>query len=190
MEKRQLRQLALARRASLSGNEIQAKSTNIIKRLLGLPAYGQARTIFTYLSFQNEVATQRFISGAWLQQKRIVVPVCQPSDKSLLLSELHSFSELAAGTWNIPEPKREFQHPVNPLEIDLAVITGLAFDGRGYRLGYGAGYFDRFLPKLAPSCPIVALTYEFTLCETLPNEPHDIPVDYIITEDNTYKINP
>lgn len=184
-----LRQGFLLKRDSLDSLEVQSKSYEITQRVLLLPEYKSAQTILIYLSFAKEVNTQAIIMNAWQQEKLILVPVCQPLDKSLLLSELRDFSELTSGTWNIPEPKKEYLRPLGADVVDLAIIPGVAFDLRGSRLGHGAGYYDRFLPKLHPSCPKVALAYEFSINQFLPNEPHDIPMDYIITEVATYKMN-
>lgn len=189
MDKKLLRQQTLTKRDTLTWLEVQSKSQEIAQRLFMLPEYHKAQTILIYLAFAKEVATQAIIMTAWQEKKRILVPVCQTSDKSLLISELRNFNELTSGTWNIPEPKKDYLRPREPQAIDLAIIPGLAFDLRGSRLGYGAGYYDRFLSKLTPTCPKVALAYEFSLIEFFPTEPHDIPMDYIITEVATYKIN-
>jgi len=188
VDKKTLRRQALLQRNSLQKEEVRHKSREIARQLLGLPEYIKARTVFIYLSFGNEVDTRQIIERAWQEGKRVVVPVCLPEDKTLLLSELRSYAEIAPGTWNIPEPKAEHQRPVPPSEIDLAVIAGLAFDKRGYRLGYGVGYYDRFLPQLAPTCPKVALAYQFSLTDRLPAEAHDVPMDLIITEEAIYRI--
>jgi 5-formyltetrahydrofolate cyclo-ligase len=186
LDKMLLRQEMHNKRKMLTQTEIQDKSQKIAQRLFSLPHYHKASYIFIYLALKNEVPTGIIIENAWLQKKKILVPVCQKRDNSLLLSELHSFSELGTGTWNIPEPPLEYLRPVPPSIADLTVIPGLAFDPRGYRLGYGAGYYDRFLPQLSPECPVIALAYDFQVLDNVPSEPHDIPVDMIITEKKTY----
>ncbi len=188
MDKKQLRQQFLQKRDSLNLLDAQAKSHEITQRLLLLSEYQEAQDILVYLAFKNEISTKVIIIDAWQKNKRILIPVCQPSDKSLLLSELHSFGELTSGTWNIPEPKKEYLRPIDPQKVDLAIIPGLAFDFSGYRLGYGGGYYDRFLPKLLATCPKIALAYDFSLAEFLPHETHDIPVDCIVTETRTYLV--
>lgn len=189
MDKMLLRQEMDGKRKMLTQAEIQDKTKKIAQRLFSLPHFQNASAVFIYLAFKNEVRTDNIIEKAWQQKKKVLVPVCRKKDKNLLLSELHSFSELGPGTWNIPEPRLEYLRPVSPFIADLAVIPGLAFDSRGYRLGYGAGYYDRFLPQLSPECPVIALAYDFQVLESVPSEPHDMPVDMIITEKKTYLTN-
>lgn len=188
MNKKLLRQQARRKRDSLNWLEIQGKSHEISQRLLLMPEYQKAKTVLFYLSFNNEVDTQGIINNAWQQRKKVLVPICQTATKNLLLSEFRSFSELTSGTWNIPEPKKEYVRPFPPSQVDLAIIPGLAFDLQGNRLGYGAGYYDRFLPTLPSSCPKIALSYDLTMLEFLPTEEHDIPMDYIVTETTIHRI--
>lgn len=189
MEKKLLRQQALKQRKSLNSLEVQGRSHEIAQRLLFLPEYQKAQNILVYMSFDNEVDTRAIITNAWQQKKRVLVPICHTSDKSMQISELCNFSELAPGTWGIPEPKKDCLRLAEPAVVDAAIIPGVAFDKRGYRLGHGGGYYDRFLTKLAPGCPKIALAYEFMIREYLPNEIHDVPMDYIVTEKEVYKIN-
>jgi len=188
VEKKLLRQQAQKRRESLNWLEVQGKSHEITQRVLLLPEYKKARVVMVYLAINNEVDTHAIILNAWQQKKKVLIPVCQPASKTLMLSELRSLDELIPGTWGIPEPKKEYLRLTEPQETELAIIPGLAFDIHGTRLGYGAGYFDRFLPNLPANCPKVAITYELSLTEYLPRESHDIPMDYIITEANTIKV--
>lgn len=188
MDKKTLRKNLLKQRESLPWLEVQGKSHEVTQRLLFLPEYKKAETILIYLAFNKELDTSAFMQTAWQQKKKIVVPVCQPQDRSLLLSQLLAFNELAPGTWGIPEPKAEFLRPVPVQQIDLLIIPGVAFDSQGYRLGYGGGYFDRFLPTIRPDCTKVGLAYDFQLLDELPREPHDTAVDVIVTECRTYYV--
>lgn len=187
MEKKLFRDKLLKKRNGLSWLEVQGTSHEITQRILFLPAYQQAQTILFYLSTRNEIDTAPLIRTAWQQDKKVIVPVCQPN-KNLSLSQLLSLEELGTGKWNIPEPKKEFLRPISPQEVDLVIVPGLAFDEEGYRLGYGAGYYDRFLTKLSPECIKLALAYEFQLISKVPREPHDIPVDMILTEQRVITI--
>jgi 5-formyltetrahydrofolate cyclo-ligase len=106
-----------------------------------------------------------------------------------LLSELLNFDDLTLSKYGLYEPQEEQQRPIPPQEVDLAILPGVAFDLRGYRLGYGGGYFDRFLDSLRPDCPKIALAYDFQVVTQLPVEEHDTKVDIIITNSKTYYIN-
>lgn len=177
-----LRQEVLSKREALTRSEVEEKSLAAARQVLNLPQYLKAWTLLVYLPFRNEMDTMMIIETAWQQQKKVLVPVCRPHDKSLVLSQLASLDELAPGTWGIPEPKAGCLRPLPGSCVDLALLPGVAFDSRGQRLGYGGGYFDRFLPSLRPDCPRLALAYDFQILDSLPAERHDEPVDIIVTE--------
>lgn len=189
MTKKDLRQTMLKKRENLSWLERQEKSRQINQQLFLLPAYRSAKTILTYLSTRKEPDTLPLLQKAWQQKKQVLVPVSQTVNKSLLLSKLENLEELTKGAYGIPEPKTEFWRPTQPDSVDLCLVPGLAFNRNGYRLGYGGGYFDRFLPNLRPDCLKVALAYDFQILDFIPKAEHDIPIDIIITESTTYLCN-
>lgn len=178
----------LRRRDELVWLDAQAKSHEVAQCVLMLPEYSQAKVIMVYLPIRNEIDTQAIIRTAWQQGKKVVVPICQTSDKSLVLSELWSMEELSPGTMQIPEPKDMLVRPVSPDVVDLVLLPGVAFDVAGRRLGYGGGYFDRFLTRLRPDSLKIALAYEFQVLQFLPAEEHDMPVDIIVTEESVRRI--
>lgn len=184
-KKNLLRKEMLIKRDLLTPKEIEDKSGLICQNLLMLKEYLQACTLLVYLSFRQEVNTLPLIENAWQQGKKVLVPVCMP-EKNILLSELKNLRELAGGFCGIPEPTCEFIRPASPSQVDLAILPGVAFDFRGYRLGYGGGYFDRFLAKHYASFPLIALAYDFQLIDALPVEEHDMRVDIIVTEKKIY----
>jgi 5-formyltetrahydrofolate cyclo-ligase len=102
----------------------------------------------------------------------------------LLAIEIKSLDELSPGTFGILEPAGE--KGISPEEIDLVVVPGVAFDKRGNRMGYGAGYYDSFLPKLRPEVKKVAVAFEIQVTDSLPAEEHDVKMDLIITENTIY----
>ena len=181
MDKTILRHAMLKKREAISPPERQSKSRQASQLLLGLDQFRQARTVLVYLPVKQELDTIPIINKSWQLQKEVVVPVCQPS-RQLLLSRLYSLDELGEGTYGIPEPLDRYIRPVQAEEADLAILPGVAFDLAGNRLGFGGGYFDRFLPLLRADCPRVALAYEFQIVEALPVQEHDIRMDLIVTE--------
>lgn len=181
ISKQILRQRILAERMALTPEEVREKSSLIAAKFLKLSQYSDAKTLLIYLPFRNEVDTAALIEKSRQHSKRILVPVCRPNHK-LLLSELHSLTEVAPSSYGIPEPSSEFIREVSPETVDVAVLPGVAFDKTGYRLGYGGGYFDRFVHLLRPDCLKVALIYAFQLVETLPAEAHDLRADMLLTE--------
>ena len=156
------------------------KCEKIKQRLFSLPEFINAKTVMFYVSMKDEVNTHNMIREALLT-KRVVVPVCEKETLSLKLSELKDFSELQKGSYGVLEPKPEFICPVPKEEIDLVVVPGHAFDETGLRVGRGKGYYDRFLGTI--SAPTVALAYDFQVMASVPSEPHDVPVDQVVTEE-------
>ena len=181
MDKTFLRQAILKKRDSLSRPEMQNKSRRAAGHLQQLEEFRRAVTLLVYLSFKKEVDTIPIIKTAWRLGKIVAVPVCRPG-KKLLLSQLNSLNELGEGAFGIQEPLFGYIRPVAAGQIDLAILPGVAFDLKGNRLGFGGGYFDRFLPLLRPDCPRLALAYDFQIVETLPAEEHAIKMDNIVTE--------
>jgi 5-formyltetrahydrofolate cyclo-ligase len=102
-------------------------------------------------------------------------------EKRLLLSEIRDFpGELSQGSFGILEPKAEFIRPVSPEELEIVVVPGVAFDYEGTRIGYGGGFYDRFL-KEVKDATIIGLAYECQILPKLPRKDHDVRVDKIIT---------
>jgi 5-formyltetrahydrofolate cyclo-ligase len=189
MNKKELRQKVLEKRGKLSLTEVQKKSQQINQQLLLHPAYRSAKTILFYLPIKKEPDTLPLLKNAWQQKKQVLIPVTQAVNKSLILSKLENLEELIEGSYGILEPKPEFLRPTAPYSVDLCLLPGLAFDRNGSRLGYGGGYFDRFLPSLRPDCPKIALAYDFQILNFIPKTKYDLPVDIIITESTTYICN-
>jgi 5-formyltetrahydrofolate cyclo-ligase len=98
--------------------------------------------------------------------------------------------ELTLGPWGILEPKGEFYRPFPLEEIDVVIVPGVAFDERGNRLGFGRGFYDKFLRRLSERVSFVALAFELQVVRRLPSQSHDVAVDYIITEKRIIKCKP
>ncbi|MBC7344676.1 MAG: 5-formyltetrahydrofolate cyclo-ligase [Clostridia bacterium] len=183
MEKKELRKAMVCRRNMLEDEVVREKSLIITDKVASLPEYQAARLVMAYVSFRQEVDTSFIITRALAGGKKVVVPVTDRRAKDLVPSEIYDYpSELAPGTFGIMEPRPEVRRPVDPAEIDLVLVPGIAFDRRGNRLGYGGGFYDRFLRKLRPGVAKAALAYSFQVVEKIDAEPHDLPLDLIITE--------
>jgi 5-formyltetrahydrofolate cyclo-ligase len=182
--KKEIRRKIVLQRLALSLDEVKLKSEKITDFILNLPEWQHAQTVMIYLSFRQEVDTAGLIGWAFAKGKQVVIPVCRENPRQLLASRLLNIKEdLALGAWGIMEPKQEALRPVNPAEIDLVLVPGVAFDRRGNRLGYGAGYYDRFLRLLAPRAKAVALAYQMQVFDLIEAEEHDFPVDLVVTEE-------
>lgn len=175
-------------RMSLSREEVLAKSAQIQKLLFELPEFTRAKIIAFYVAKQasREVETERMIKESLRIGKHVLVPIVDKVTKKVLFSELRDYdSELALGAFGILEPKPSCQQLIPAHESDLIIVPGVAFDLRGHRLGYGKGYFDRLLREvnsIKPSIPFIGLAYELQVVEKLPNTPHDIPINILVTE--------
>lgn len=178
MKKEEARILFRQRRRDLSKEEKEEKSSRIKKRLLGLPEFAKARTILFYLSTPNEVKTFEMIREVSKMGKEIAVPIVKGND--LAISRLVNLEEIRRGAFGILEPEEE--KPVNPQEIELAIIPGVAFDETCARLGQGKGYYDRFLANIKGKVPLIGLSYEVQIGKGLPKESHDVTVDKVVTE--------
>jgi 5-formyltetrahydrofolate cyclo-ligase len=189
--KKQLRKEMLQLRSALTASEVATKSKAILNRLLAMEAYRSSGFIMTYLHFRNEVETTMLVQKAMADGKKIVVPVTDTVNRRLIPSLVEHFPEdLEVGTMNILEPKGDALRLCNPLLIDLVIVPGLVFDLQGYRIGYGGGFYDRFLPLTKPGVVTVGLAFELQIVERFEHSPYDIPVNYVLTEDRVINVNP
>jgi 5-formyltetrahydrofolate cyclo-ligase len=175
--KTSLRKQVTAARESLSLEARRSKSGEIENRLFHLPEFHAAGVIMFFASFRSEVDTLPMIRHALAMGKRIILPKVKGRD--LELFEIRDFDKDAApGAWEIPEPGESM--PATLQEVDLMIIPGLAFDVNGNRLGYGAGFYDRILPRYKKEA--VALAFEIQIVPDVPVSALDIPVKKIVTE--------
>ncbi len=168
---------------------VAEKSVRVIKRLMALEEYRNASTIMTYLDFRNEVQTGELVKKAMTEGKKVTVPLTDIASRRLMPSSLSHFpDDLQPGTWGILEPKPHCVRPVDPCELDLIIIPGVAFDEEGNRLGYGGGFYDRFLPRTRPGAVYVALAFEMQLRESVEHDDQDIKVHCLLTEERMIRV--
>jgi len=188
--KHKLRKEVLEARIALPPHVVAEKSARIIQRFLELDEYRYASTIMTYLDFRNEVQTGELVKRAMSDGKRVAVPLADPSSCMLTASSLNFYpDDLEPGAWGILEPKPNCVRPLDPRELDLIVVPGVAFDMRGNRLGYGGGFYDRFLLRTSPQALFIALAYEMQLCDRVPSSSQDVRMHCLITEERVIRIN-
>jgi len=138
--------------------------------------------VLFYLSFDGEVDTAGMIIESLKQGKRVAVPVLQTDRRALFPSLLKDIeTETARGPHGTRHPKDAYIRPIEPRELDLVVVPGLAFDEAGNRLGRGMGYYDRFLSRLPEHVPTIGLAFAFQIVEPFPPlEPHDLSVTKVL----------
>ena len=182
--KQEIRKKILALRNGITPGEIAAKSSSIIRRLIGLGDLRKASTLMVFLSFGSEILTDDLLRWGWETGKRMVIPLCHPGERGLTPCLLGSVAELEIGHYGIREPKTENIRPVPREEIDAILVPAVAFDRQGYRVGYGGGYYDRFLPEV-PRAVRIGAAFSCQIVTEISEDPHDVPVDRIVTEDET-----
>lgn len=155
------------------------KNRQIQEKFLTDSAMKQAKSVFLYLSFGSEVDTIPILEELLRRGVRVSVPRCHKETRTMDAVAITHLSQLKPGAYGILEPEPALPI-ISPKEIDLAVVPALAFDKEGYRLGYGGGYYDRFLAEFSGIS--VGLAFSDCITEHLPREEFDKPVDVVITE--------
>lgn len=184
-----LRKKTLTARDSLSPGERQQKSLAITERILALPEFVKARSVFAYVSFRSEVETLNLIAHCLAKGMTVSVPLTLPAEHRLLPYAITDPNrDLAPGYCGIPEPLKSLPL-VDPASIEVVITPGSVFDPRGGRLGYGGGFYDRFLQMAAPQALRIGLAYDLQVIEAVPLENHDQPLDYLITETLTIPLD-
>ncbi|MBA1334246.1 MAG: 5-formyltetrahydrofolate cyclo-ligase [Firmicutes bacterium] len=181
--KTSLREKIMKLRQDLGPEASHRYSMQIARRLFDTELYKKSHSIMAYMSFRSEVDTGHIIRYSLNSGKRIIIPITQKETRTLLLSEIRDpDSELVPGSYGILEPLPGHMKPYAKEDLDLILVPALAYDPRGFRLGYGAGYYDRFLSALKKPVPTIGLAFEIQVLTEVPTEATDIPVDYIVTE--------
>ncbi len=185
LDKDMIRKKMLRERRDMTSEEVKSLSSEIIAKLKKIPIYQNSKTIMVYLSFGNEVDSSELIKDCFKDGKRVVVPYCIKKDMSIMPTEIKDSNiDTTQAKVGYIQPKKESLIPVDIAEIDLIVLPGIAFDRKGYRVGFGAGYYDRFLGKLNFAIPTIGLAYDFQMVESfIRMKDYDIPVDYVMTEE-------
>jgi 5-formyltetrahydrofolate cyclo-ligase len=161
-------------------------SYKIACRLYEDNAWKQSKVIGITISKQPEVDTYQIIRKAWEVGKQVVIPKCEPLDKTLSFRILNEFSQLESVYYGLFEPIVEITKEVAAEDIDLIIVPGLAYTREGYRLGFGGGYYDRYLRNYCGKT--LSLAFNDQLVPNFPIEEHDIPVTKIITNQEVIDI--
>lgn len=176
MEKSALRQIIREKKRALTDMQIQTYSAQLAEQLFRHPAYQAAKAVYGYLSYNQEVRTLPILRRALADGKRVAVPKVLGGEMAFIWME--DLSQVAPGYCSIPEPVAD--GPVAHCADALVLMPGLAFDRMGHRLGYGGGFYDRFL-SAEPNHPTLALCYDFQLLDFVQTQAHDLPVDVVLS---------
>lgn len=174
MTKPELRRQIRCLKRQMSEEDIVNKSKILCSRFLTTDAYQKAQTIYGYLSCNQEVRTMPILEQALRDGKKVALPKCYgPEMRFIYVEDLTRIRKSSCG---VPEPLDDV--PIADDETALVLMPGMAFDQSGHRMGYGGGYYDRFL-SAQPHHPTIALCYDFQVVEQLPTDAFDIPVDQL-----------
>lgn len=178
--KNELRTRIKLLRGDLTEDVKRNHDNKIFKKIIESNEYKSSKIIFIYVSFDKEVDTIKLIKKALEDKKNVLVPKIISLKDGMIAVEISSLQELSMSKYNILEPMlpAEIKH----YEIDLCIIPGVAFDVNGGRVGYGGGFYDRFLVKLKKDVSLIALGYKFQILDYVPMEEFDIKISSIISE--------
>ena len=179
MNKQEMRAYIRAKKRAMTERQIVSASARLGEQFRACELYKNAKTIYGYLPYNQEVRTVPMLEQAIRDGKRVAVPKCYGQDmRFIYISDFEQ--EVAPGYANIPEPIAD--GPVAGDKTALVLMPGLAFDPQGHRIGYGGGFYDRFL-SAEPDHPTLALCYGFQMVEHLETEEFAIPVDQVLWAD-------
>jgi len=175
MDKKLLRQRIRQQKRAMTPEEIASRSAVLTEKFCACPQYARAKTVYGYLPYNQEVRTVPLLERALADGKQVAVPKVYGDEMKFIYMTDLSLTEKS--DMGIPEPVAD--GPVAEDPTALVLMPGLAFTERGDRMGYGGGFYDKFLAA-EPEHPTVALCYRFQMVEELPTQDHDIPVDLVL----------
>lgn len=179
ISKSALREKLKQQRERLSKQEVRERSQLILKNLLALPEFFRADVVHTYVSSKNnEVDTHELIRVLLKQKKSVIVPIVNTTTRQMKHSEIFSLNEFIVSSLGIFEPK--MYRPVKVEDLQVIIVPALVVDRHGNRIGFGAGYYDRFLHNV--QLPTIVPAYDFQVVKEVPADPADVSVSFIVTE--------
>ena len=175
MDKKELRRQIREKKRAMPEDQIVTASARLGALFLNCPEYKAAKTIYSYLPYNQEVRTVPMLEQAMRDGKRVAVPKCYGDRMRFIYMD--DLSRVENGYANIPEPIAD--EPVANDKTALVLMPGMAFTADGNRMGYGGGFYDKFLAA-EPDHPTVALCYDFQMVDYIPTDDYDIPVDRVL----------
>ena len=184
-DKKILRKEILTKRNNIDVVEKEEIDKKILNKFYESKYYRESKNIFIYISYDSEINTKEIINKSLIDNKKIYVPRTEFKTRLMDAVEIRSLDDLIESEYGILEPSIYEPH-IEPNELDLIVVPGVGFDRNGGRMGYGAGFYDRYFKKISKDkmkkIVKLALAYDFQILEDVPMNEQDVPVNYIITE--------
>jgi len=175
MNKNDIREHILEKKKRLDKEEVVEKGNIVKEKLFSLEEYKKAKTVMFFVSFGKEIYTHDMVDEA-LKHKKVIVP--KIVEFELFPCVINDFSEMQPGKYRILEPVD--MHRIDPAGIDVVLVPGIAFDKRGYRIGFGKGYYDSFLKGL--NALKIGLCMDFQIIDKIPNDEWDVKMDMVVSE--------
>lgn len=185
--KKDFRKQVIESRKNKDSEFISINSQIITEKLLSMDCIQQASTIMLYLDFNNEVKTDQLITKLISLRKTVTSPVTIKDERKLIPYEITNLKEgINIGAYGIREPNKDISNEIDVKNIDVLIVPAVAYDKNCYRLGYGGGYYDRFIERLRDDAITIGIAFDLQLFDSIPKEEHDAQLNYIITESSTY----
>ncbi|QBG47077.1 5-formyltetrahydrofolate cyclo-ligase [Verrucomicrobia bacterium S94] len=182
--KHELRRQVGKKRAALDAEWLKTASASLIRQFRSLDIFKTSKTVALYKAIGGEVNLEPLFEHCWSLGKRTAIPVFNANSRVYEMAEISSSTQFRTGNYGIPEPVSPERLPLSA--INLIIVPGVAFDLAGNRLGRGGGYYDRMLSVFSGST--VGVCFDFQWLETVPVDPHDQPVDFVVTETKCGKV--
>lgn len=184
--KDEIRKESLNARKDLTKEQKETLNKKIFNFVTQSDEYKNSSAILTYVSTENEIDTRKLIEHSFEIGKSVFVPVMDKKTKTMDFYEIKSFSELTVVKFGILEPEPIIDRKIKSFDGTLCIVPGLAFDKNGFRVGYGGGYYDKFLPQYNSTA--MGLCRFDEICEQINSQSHDIPVNILATERGLIRI--
>jgi len=185
--KSNLRKDMLKKINQISKEEIDSNSSLILNNLKTFEDYLKNKNVFIFVSFNNEVNTFNIIECLKPIAKKILIPKVNAVTKEMDIYEFSSYDNLLLSSYGILEPDEKKCKKLNINIIDTVITPGVVFDTKGYRIGYGGGFYDKLFSKLKDDVVKIAIGFETQIIPEIPNDFYDKPVNFLITEENIYR---
>ena len=178
-EKKRLRNELIKRRKELSSFVKDKLDISVYNNLVSNEIYKNAKGILVYFSGKTEVDTKRIIENALKSGKDIGIPKCSADSNEMTFCLIYGFDDLENGAYSVSEP-RDYCEKINDFESFVCIVPALCFDENGYRIGFGKGFYDRFLSE--NKIKTIGLCYKDFIYKDIPRDEFDIPVDIVISD--------
>lgn len=184
--KHQIREQKLRDRAALPADDRKRLSLLATDRLLALSSLSCCKKILLFYPFRDEIDTRPFLESALLRGQQIWLPLTKQKERQLIPYVYGGQDTLRQGAYGICEPDPAVAQRAEIAELDAVIVPGVAFDQAGGRMGYGGGFYDRFLTELQRKPLLIGYCFSTQLISQVPTESHDVQMDYLVTENGTW----